>query len=198
MGINVGDAKERELSWLDYSYPADLSSDGKISIVRRRGRGRRARLFEVGWPDLRRVPPPDRRLARGFARRRSSAEALSPDGKWAVVATQGSPAQLRLLTTGAGEPRAADQRRHQPHFCPLVPGREDGSFSPGTRRTEEFGFYVFDLLSGKATAVVPAEGVNATAFAVSPDSQWIAGIGPDQKDVSVPGRGRRTTTGSRV
>src|SRR5438876_10023455 len=33
------------------------------------------------------------------------AVALSPDGKWAIVQPQGSPTQLKLLPTGAGEPK---------------------------------------------------------------------------------------------
>src|SRR5262249_38012244 len=45
--------------------------------------------------------------------------------------------------------------------------------------------YVYDLASGKSQAISP-EGVNGTAFVISSDSQWVAGIGPDQKGYLYP------------
>jgi len=33
IGVSDGDSREHELSWLDYSYPADLSADGKNPFV---------------------------------------------------------------------------------------------------------------------------------------------------------------------
>jgi hypothetical protein len=45
--------------------------------------------------------------------------------------------------------------------------------------------YVYELASGKSQAVTP-EGVDGNAFFVSPDSQWIAGIGPDRKGYLYP------------
>lgn len=42
-----------------------------------------------------------------------------------------------------------------------------------------------DLGSGKSEAITP-EGVNGTAFVISPDSQLVAGIGPDQKGYLYP------------
>ncbi len=45
--------------------------------------------------------------------------------------------------------------------------------------------YVSDVASGKSQAITQ-EGVNGTAFVISPDSQWVAGIGPDQKGYLYP------------
>lgn len=39
IGIDAGETKERELSWLDYSYPADLSADGKTLLFDEEGGG---------------------------------------------------------------------------------------------------------------------------------------------------------------
>src|SRR2546423_752546 len=47
---------------------------------------------------------------------------------------------------------------------------------------------VYDLQSGKTTAISP-EGVHGTAFVISPDSQTVAGIGPDQKGYLYPANG---------
>jgi hypothetical protein len=47
---------------------------------------------------------------------------------------------------------------------------------------------VQDIVGGKPHAIAP-EGVNGTAFAVSPDGQLVAGIGPDQKGYLYPSAG---------
>jgi len=46
-------------------------------------------------------------------------------------------------------------------------------------------FYVQDINGGKPRAISP-EGVHATAFAVSPDGRYVAGIGPDQHGYLYP------------
>ena len=58
----------------------------------------------------------------------------------------------------------------------LVSGNEPGK---GVR------LYVRDIASGKSQAITP-EGVNGTAFVIAPDSQLVAGIGPDQKGYLYP------------
>ena len=112
------------------------------------------------------------------------AVALSPDGKWAIAQTQESPSQFKLLPTGAGEPKdlTKDNINHSwAHWFPdgkriLFSADEPGK---GVR------FYVYDLASGKSQPI-SQEGVNGTAFALSPDSQQIAAIGPDQKGYLYP------------
>jgi hypothetical protein len=46
-------------------------------------------------------------------------------------------------------------------------------------------FYVYDMASGKSAAISP-EGVNGNAFAISPDSQSVAGIGADKNGYLYP------------
>ena len=48
--------------------------------------------------------------------------------------------------------------------------------------------YVYDMASGKSEPI-SAEGVNGTSFAISPDSQQIAAIGPDKKGYLYPTAG---------
>jgi dipeptidyl aminopeptidase/acylaminoacyl peptidase len=112
------------------------------------------------------------------------AVALSPDGKWAIAQTQESPSQFKLLPTRAGEPKdlTKDNINHSwAHWFPdgkriLFSADEPGK---GVR------FYVYELASGKSK-VISQEGVNGTAFALSPDSEQIAAIGPDQKGYLYP------------
>jgi eukaryotic-like serine/threonine-protein kinase len=95
-GRAPGADQERDLSWLDYSYPSDLSADGTTVFFAENGEG--------GGPGygayLRRGAgdAPAVRIGEG------AAMALSPDGKWAL-ANQDSNTdapQLVLLPTGAG------------------------------------------------------------------------------------------------
>jgi len=178
VGINAGETKERDLSWLDYSYPAELSSDGKSLLFDEEGGGGGLAYSKSGGlyyaVYLRKTDgSPAVLLGEG------GAIALSTDGKWAIAATPGERSQLKLLPTGAGEPKdlTNDNINHEwVHWFPdgkrfIFSGNESGK---GTR------LYVDDVTSGKTTPISP-EGVKATDFAISLDSRLVAAVGPDQK-----------------
>jgi len=181
MGIS-GDGKERELSWLDYTYPADLSDDGKTLLFDEEGGGGALDYSKSSGYTyavyLRKTDgSPAVLLGEG------GAVALSPDGKLAIVQTQDSPSRLRLLPTGAGEPKeiAGDINHAWARWFPdgkriLYSGNEPGK---GVR------LYVYELATGKSR-VITQEGVNGTALVISPDSDWVAGIGPDHKGYLYP------------
>ncbi len=186
VGMTADDAKQHDLSWLDYTYPADVSTDGKTLLFDEEGGGGSLDYSKSGGLSyavyIRKTDgSPAVLLGEG------GAVALSPDGKWVVAQTQASPSQLRLLTTGAGEPKSltSDNINHSwAHWFPdgkrvLFSGNEPGK---GVR------LYVLDVASGKAQPI-SAEGVNGTAFIISPDSKWVAGIGPDQKGYLYPTSG---------
>jgi len=186
MGMAASETKERDLSWLDYSYPADLSADGKTLLFDEEGIGGGVQYGDAqdltyavyvrntdGTPAI--------RLGEG------SAMALSPDQKWVIAGTPVPPAQLRLLPTGAGEPQPLtnDAINHQwGRWCPdgkrfVFSGNESGK---GVR------IYIQDVSGGKPSAISP-EGVDAQNFAISPDGQFVIGIGPDGKGYSYPTAG---------
>src|SRR5271166_1822495 len=183
LGVFANDAKQHELSWLDYTYPADLSADGKTLLFDEEGGGgaldysKSSGLTYAVY--IRKTDgSPAVLLGEG------GAVALSPDGTWAIAQTQESPSQFKLLPTRAGEPKdlTKDNINHSwAHWFPdgkriLFSADEPGK---GVR------FYVYELASGKSQ-VISEEGVNGTAFAISPDSQQIAAIGPDQKGYLYP------------
>jgi dipeptidyl aminopeptidase/acylaminoacyl peptidase len=178
MSVSSGVERERNLSWLDYSYPADLSVSGKTLLFDEEGIGggvqygaEQEQTYAVYIRDTDGAPAV--RLGEG------GAVALSPDQKWVIVQTPGTTEQLRMLPTGAGEaqPLTNDSINHQwarwfadgKHF--VFTGNEPGH---GVR------FYTQDLTGGKSQAFSP-EGVDAQAFAISPDGKSVAGIGPDRK-----------------
>ena len=178
MGVTDSDSKERELSWLDYSYPADLSADGKTLLFDEEGGGGALSYSKSGGLSyavyIRKTDgSPAVLLGEGGAR------ALSPDGKWVVAVTQDSPTQLKLLTTGAGEPKLLTNDNVNRGFAHWFPDGKRILFS-GNEPGKGVRLYVFELASNKSQAITP-EGVNGTRFVISPDSQWVAGIGPDQK-----------------
>jgi len=110
--------------------------------------------------------------------------ALSPDGTWAIAQTQESPSQFKLLPTRAGEPKDLTQDNINHSWARWFPDGKRILFAadePG----KGVRFYVYELASGKSQ-VISQEGVNGTAFAISPDSQQIAAIGPDQKGYLYP------------
>ena len=169
-GHPAGEPKERDLSWLDYSYPADLSADGKTLLFDEEGEG-------GGWSYavyLRRTDgSPAIRLGQG------QAVTLSPDGKWAISSPIGSPAQFVLLPTKAGEAKPLTNDRINHNWARWFPDGKRIVFS-GNEPNQGTRLYVQDLASGKPESITP-EGVNTPAFSLSPDAQVVAGIGPDQK-----------------
>jgi serine/threonine protein kinase/Tol biopolymer transport system component len=183
LGVFASDPKQHELSWLDYTFPSDLSADGKTLLFDEEGGGGALDYSKSGGLTyavyIRKTDgSPAVLLGEG------GAVALSPDGKWVIAQTQESPSQFRLLPTAAGEPRdlTKDNVNHSwAHWFPdgkriLFSADEPGK---GVR------FYIYDLASGKSAAI-SQEGVNGTAFALSPDSQQVAAIGPDQKGYLYP------------
>jgi serine/threonine protein kinase/Tol biopolymer transport system component len=186
VGMTADDAKQHDLSWLDYTYPADISADGKTLLFDEEGGGGSLDYSKSGGLSyavyVRKTDgSPAVLLGEG------GAVSLSPDGKSVVAQSQATPSQLKLLTTGAGEgkPLTSDNINHAwAHWFPdgkrlLFSGNEPGK---GVK------LYVLDVASGKSQTISP-EGVNGTAFLISPDSQWVAGIGPDEKGYLYPTAG---------
>jgi eukaryotic-like serine/threonine-protein kinase len=108
-----------------------------------------------------------------------NALALSPDGKWAITETQVSPGQLKLLPTGAGQSRDLTNDSINHNWAHWFADGKRILFS-GNESGKGEKLYVFEVDSGKSLPVT-SEGVNGNSFAISPDSQWVAAIGPDQR-----------------
>jgi WD40 repeat protein len=183
MGFNAGENKERELSWLDYTYPADLSEDGKTLLFDEEGGGGALDYSKSGGFTyavyIRKTDgSPAVLLGEG------GAVALSPDGKWAVTQSQGSPSRLKLLPTGAGQARELANSNLNHSWARWFPDGKHLLFS-GNEPGEGVKLYIYDLATDKSTPFTPS-GVNGTAFVISADSKQVAGIGPDHKGYLYP------------
>jgi serine/threonine protein kinase/Tol biopolymer transport system component len=178
IGLFSGETREKDLSWMDYSYPADLSADGKTLLFDEEGGGGGLVYSKSGGLSyavyLRKTDgSPAVLLGEG------GAVALSPDEKWVISQPPGSPSQFRLLPTKAGEPRALTNDAINHNWARWFPDGKRILFS-GNEPGHGMRLYVQDLTAGKPKAITP-EGVHATAFFPSPDGDSVVAIGPDQQ-----------------
>ena len=157
-----GETHERSLSWFDWSLLTDLSADGKTLLFSESGE---AMGNGVGALFLRATDGSAAvRLGEGgFGR-------LSPDGKWALV-SNGHPANLMLLPTGAGQSRQIADNRMDHFATGWLPDNKTIFF--GANETGKIGrTYVLDIDSpGAEPRPVTPEGRLATYS--TPDGKFL-------------------------
>ncbi|HUC30136.1 MAG TPA: protein kinase [Candidatus Acidoferrum sp.] len=169
IGLPPGESKERDLSWLDWSAPGDLSNDGRTMLFTESGEG--------GGPKyavyLRKTDgSPAIRLSEG------NGMALSPDGNWAAVRPNAAPSPILLLPTGVGEARPLFQDSLNHLRARWLPDGKRLVFS-GNESGHGFRLYVESMENDKPHAISP-EGVDPTLL-VSPKGDLVASVGPDGK-----------------
>jgi len=167
IGLAPGAPKERDLSWLDWSTPGDLSADGSTMLFTESGEG--------GGPKyavfLRKTDgSPAIRLSEG------TGVALSPDGKWAVVRPNTPPAPLMLLPTGVGESKPLIQDSINHLWTRWLPDGKTLVFS-GNEPGHGFRLYV-ESVDEKQPRPISPEGVSAFVV-LSPKGDSVASTGPD-------------------
>jgi Tol biopolymer transport system component/predicted Ser/Thr protein kinase len=176
MQVAPGGVKEQDISWFDYSFPADLSPDGKMLLFDEEGSGSGlaySKSSGLTYAVFVRKTEGSSAVLLG----EGSAVSLSPDQKWAVTQPQGSPAQLRLLPTAAGESRMLTNDAINHTWSRWLPDGKHVVFS-GNEPDKGARLYLMDVESGKSKPISP-EGVGATSFAVSPKADHVLGIGSD-------------------
>ena len=169
IGLAPGDVKERDLSWLDWSSPGDLSADGKTVLFAETGEG--------GGPKyavyLRKTDgSPAIRLSEGVGL------ALSPDGKSALARPNVTPSPLVLLPTGVGEAKPLTNDAINHLWGRWLPDGKQVVFS-GNEAGHGFRLYVESPGEGKPRPISP-EGVNPSVV-ISPKGNFAASVGPDHR-----------------
>ncbi len=174
IGRIAGESRERELSWLDYSFLRDLSADGSTLLFDEEGEGGGTE----GSVYIRKTDGSGAvRLGEGVSL------ALSPDGRWALAMTL-SPSRLRLLPTGPGDAKDLTQAGLTYQY--------GAGFLPDGRgivfRASEAGhgprYFIQDLEGGKPRPFSP-EGVGG-GVVVTPDGRFVSGAGADGRYVLFP------------
>jgi serine/threonine protein kinase/dipeptidyl aminopeptidase/acylaminoacyl peptidase len=165
MALGAGAAKDRELSWFDYSTVGDLSADGKTVLFYEWGEGVSAKptIF------IRTTEASDAvRLGEGRPL------ALSRDGQWAIAVQDDSPAQLVLLPTRTGDVRRMPRG-------PIAEYLDWAAWSPDGRRiyfaardaSDVRRTYVQDVDGGEPRPVTPDGFVG---LLLSPDGRKLATV----------------------
>ncbi|MGH9364642.1 MAG: protein kinase domain-containing protein, partial [Thermoanaerobaculia bacterium] len=164
LGRAPGEQKERDLSWLDWSQARDISADGRTLLFSESGEGGGA-----GYSVYVRKTDgsPAVRLGEGRA------QALSPDGKWALsIVRLASEPQVVLYPPGTGEMKALPRDGLTVQLAQWLP---DGNRILLTAIEAGRGarLYLWDLSGGKPRAFTP-EGYRTFARTVSPDGKLVA------------------------
>ncbi len=161
IGRGPGATKDRDLSWLDWSQPLELSDDGTTLLISEQGDG-----GGTGYSVyLRKLDgSPAVRLGSG------DAKALSPDGKFVLALRMNpAPSQIIMLPTGAGDARPvtsdAITHRHA-RFMPDGKHMLFIGFEPGRPPR----VFMQDLVGGTPKPVTP-EGI--TSLLPSPDGAFV-------------------------
>jgi Tol biopolymer transport system component len=165
IGSAPGETQERDLSWLDWSSPQDLSADGQWVLFEEQAAGSGDEFYAIY---LRRTDgSPAIRIGEGRAKK------LSPDGKW-ILAVQDKPARhLALLPTGPGESRVIPATEIARNFGHALLPDGTGVVFTGEEPGKPQRMYRVDFQSGARKPVTP-EGVAGTLAAVSPDGKRVA------------------------
>jgi eukaryotic-like serine/threonine-protein kinase len=174
IGLAPGATKERDLSWLDWSVPSDLSADGRTVLFQEAGEGGGPKYAVYsrstdGSPAI--------RLGDG------TGLSLSPDGKWVLAHPNVTPAPLVLLPMRVGElqPVRDDGLNHL--RAAWLPDGKRFVFS-GNEPGHALRLYVESLDEAKGRPISP-EGVGPR-FVVSRKGDWVAGTGLDHKTYLYP------------
>src|SRR5277367_2089765 len=170
VGMTADSHKERDLSWLDWSAPKDLSLDGKKLLFTESGEagGENYSSYLRGTDGS-----PAIRLGDGVG------FALSPDGRWALAGLPKPPVQFTLLPTGAGESRQLTHDQVNRLDARWLPDGKQLLFS-GDEPGKGVRLYIQDVNGGAAKAITE-EGVNESVMAISPDGKQVALVAPDLK-----------------
>jgi Tol biopolymer transport system component len=164
-GVAPGESVERDLSWHDWSFPSDLSADGRLLLFDEQG----AATGPEGY--LSYIRKTDGSPAALLGRMRSLA--LSPDGRLILAHGNQEPPPLVIVPTGAGTPRTVATKGIAWQW---------GTWLPDNRRVAVLGsenghgsrIYVVDTETGAVRPISP-EGVSLYGGSASPDGKLVSG-----------------------
>ena len=183
MAGGQGQARERELGWLDWSSLFAISTDGKTILFSETGEGS-GPAYSTFIRGTDGSPPI--RLGEG------GGQALSPDGQWAMVQVGREKRTITLYPTGAGEKKVLPTGD--------LETQGGGSFTPDGKRlvftANEPGrgsrIYILEIAGGKPRAVTP-EGYRSFGGGVTPDGMRVLAAGPDRRRYFYPLTGGEPT-----
>jgi eukaryotic-like serine/threonine-protein kinase len=168
----AGDPQERDVSWFDLPFLADLTADGRGVVFGESG--------ATGGPGygifMRSGDAPPVRLGEGRPL------TLSPDGRWIASLPLAPPFNVVLIPTGAGQPRTIREDDVQDLYeLGWLPDSR-GVVLSARLKGQDTRLFTQPIDGGPPRPVTP-EGTGARRIVVSPDGQWVVGVpmgGPPQ------------------
>jgi Tol biopolymer transport system component/predicted Ser/Thr protein kinase len=159
---------ERNLTWLNWSFPVDLSRDGQFVLFDEQN-------IEPNGIYIRKLDgSPAVLLGEGKSFH------LSPDGQWALATPRIGTPDLVLLPTGAGQARKLSLSGIGCQWAKFFPdGRRILFVGNEPGRTSRL--FTVDLSGGKPRAVTPEGVVILNQIPLSPDGKSIVAIGLDRR-----------------
>jgi len=165
-------AGERDLSWLDISFPRAISPDGKEVLLNQQSE-QAGSDYLVGLRSIDGSPPV--RLGEGWG------GTFSPDGKWTATSINSLPESTFLLPTGAGERKELRHPGIRTYGYPtwFMPDGKSVVFA-GIEAGHSPRSYIQSIHGGPARPVTP-EGILGRF--PSPDGRYLVALQPDQTRV---------------
>jgi Tol biopolymer transport system component/predicted Ser/Thr protein kinase len=159
---------ERNLTWLNWSFPVDLSRDGRVVLFDEQN-------IIPGGIYIRRLDgSPAVLLGDGKSFH------LSPDGQWALGARDLGSDTLVLLPTGAGQPRTLSLSGIRCQWAKFFPDGRRILFA-GNEPGHGVRLFAVDLAGGKPRGITPEAVTILLQNPFSPDGKAIAATGPDRR-----------------
>jgi eukaryotic-like serine/threonine-protein kinase len=177
LGRGPGEPSEHNLSWHDWSFPSDLSDDGRTLLFDEQGSA-----AGPGGVYLTYVRKTDGSPAVLLGKARSMS--LSPDGRRVLAQSGDDPPGLLILTTGAGTPRSVPIKGIALQWATWMP---DGRHAVvrGSEGGRGARLYLVDTDTGERRVFAP-EGASHFGGGVSPDGKLVAAIAPDRSVMLYP------------
>jgi len=184
--VTTASAEPKDMSWLDWTWPTDVSRDGQWLLFGEQGRA----INSVGEYTLfmrRTDGSPASRLGFGFM------GSFSPDGRFAALIREPATSrkgeipkgELTIIPMGAGQPRLVDTSGFDPAWVVWHPDGKRLVISASAAT----GGALFYVRSPEDTAARPIEAPplsSTQCFAVSPDPSVIAANAADGRIALVP------------
>ena len=171
VGLAKGEVNERNLTWLNWSFPGAISPDGKTILFSEQNLAPQATYLRKldGSPAV--------RVGTG------AAVSFSPDGR-SVLAISDDGDEFTIYPTGPGEPRVLPKINL---YCQSAAWLPDGRRIVASCSAPGHGYrlYLRDISGGEPKPITP-EGVSFIFSNVSPDGRSIVARGPDRRFAIYP------------